>query len=346
MGIIEPEGHPLVINYGCSLRATVGMNMQTPNPSFSTQDMKKNASPTWRLLIMLSVTQIFWALTSLLRMSSSISHVWKVRWFIIHARLLSYISGGLFYSTDAMINYINVIMCLERYCAVKYPFKYKIICTKRRIYAAVITCALWTVATHFIPWFLTWAPGRDICAKAWGTKIYSQSNEFKYFTQCYDKGRVYRFKLVESWSDILEKLPIFKVVTYNLIPQILLIVFGILTLRALKQTKPSDQNASELKISDSLALKREKRERQLTKLVLGLVLICLLISWLDLSRWLLTGHFRIIKKINKLAGINLERCLEISLYLLMSLVFVFNPIVYILYNTTIRNNIKSCCNCK
>ena len=290
---------------------------------------------------MLNITQTIWALLSILNRAQYVPFIWQVDWFYIHGRLLRYIYRGLFPSTDAMIKYLNIIMCLERFVATKYPFKYIIICSKRRIYGGTLVCALWAILTSYIPHFALKVMPKAPCVKLYKEFSHFLTDEFKYFTKCY----WYEHRRPFINGPILDLFDlIITVVTYHVIPLVMLSVFGFSTLRVLKQTK---QPQLSYNLSENVILMRQKTERQLTRLVLGLFFINLLGSNVHLIEWLYMdmGGGMLKWEINKLIGAHVVSCVWSAFFLLISLLFLFNPICYIMYNKTVRNNIKTMCRC-
>ncbi len=313
--------------------------------SYFFKELKNNSSTTWRLLIMLNIAQIFWALLSIFDRSKYIEYVWKIKWFVVHFKLMQWINWGLYYTIDAIVKDINAIMVIERYIAVKMPFKYKVICTKKRIYTAVILCVLIAIMINTVPVFTFGYIGKVPCIKRLSYRHNSFSDEFKYFTLCYAKHTKRPF--AKNYKKLLYNLfDLFGAFASLGIPQLIITVFGFLTLRVFRRTtKPTNSNTgSGLNISESIILRRSIQERQLTKLVLGLVFINLSLAVFQLLEWLyISGMGRLHKRIDQLFGDRVYHCVYNAIHLGLSIVFSLNPIFYILYNSTIRNNIKTCC---
>ena len=309
--------------------------------------MKTNTTTTWRLLIMLNITQIVLASVNIFDTCSYFSLVWGIEWFYKHYYTIMHIWHCNYYCTDAMVKYINAIMCIERWVACKFPFKYKSLCTKHRIYGAVTCCSLWAVIPRFIICYILSGPN-----PSWRISE-SLKNE-----TCFGQWKDFKFGVTRKVLVILENF--IDIATFAIIPLVLLLVFGILTLKALKQSGPAkvqgpanhQSDALELSLSDKIILKRKERDRMLTKLVLGLVFVNLLFSLTHGFHWLYTIESKYGIKVyiggvqmNEMLGYNVNACATRAFFLLLSLIFLFNPILYIKYNAAVKNNIKSFCRC-
>ena len=307
---------------------------------------------------MLNITQIVLASVNILNTSRYFAYVWGIEWFYKHFNYIGHVWYCMYFCTDAMVKYINVIMCIERWVACKFPLKYKSLCTKGRIYRAVICCALWATIPQYTMYFILRGPKPPRpCGDTFGWLLYSlyRSKRFKK-EKCLDVWKDYKLGFSKTMQDIFEH--VIQIGTFAIIPLVLLLVFGILTLRALRQSGPpkaelpsraqwesqAHSNALESSLSDTIIAKRKARNKKLTKLVLGLVFVNILFSLTHLFELLyrIENDYRIKigfggKQMNKMLGFNVDSCAKRAFHLLMTLIFSINPILYIMYNEAVNS---------
>ncbi len=317
---------------------------------------------------MLNISQIVLASVDILYYVTTYAFFNANEWFIKRYYHIGHVHECIFYCTDPMVKYLNLIMCIERWVACQFPFKYKSLCTKRRIYGAVICCALWAIVPRYTIYFILRAPEPTVpCGITFWWRVYYYSERFKK-ENCLQLFNIHKFGFSKKLYDIIEFVIL--IGTFATIPLILLLVFGILTLRALKHSEPGKtkgqaegvartqvssqgkRNALESGLSDTIIEKRKERNRMLTKLVLGLVFVNFLYS--------LTQGFDLLyrleydygiktyfgaKLVNDLLGMKVDLCVKRGFEILWSFIFLFNPVIYIRYNAAAKNNIKSFCKC-
>ena len=284
--------------------------------------------------------------------------------------------NGLYFCTDAMVKSLNLIMCIERWVAYTFPLKYKSLCTKHRIYGAVICCTLWAIIPQYTMFFILRAPEPPRpCGITFWWRVYYHSERFKK-ENCLQLWNIFKFGYSKKMDDIFEH--VIQIGMFALIPLVLLLVFGILTLRELKHSGPGKSQGQakaeglakaqgpgraqgpsqgkrdtlESGLSDTIIQKRKERNRKLTKLVLGLVFVNISFS--------LTHGFELLyrleydygirlpfgaKQIDKMLGMKVDQCAKRAFGILVSFIFLFNPVMYIRYNAAVKNNMKSFYKC-
>ncbi len=284
---------------------------------------------------MLNITQICWACQKIFITSRNLGLSWHIKWFLIHGRLMGFIHMPLFDSTNAMVKYINLIMCAERFTAIKNPFQYKLISRRWRVYAAVFGLALWAIAFKYTFYFIYSVdkiPCRLVNNNQYEYILYKFSKDFLYFEKCYTQ-KLRRF--AQTWHFWYEK--VIETITFHIIPLLLLLIMGIFTLRLLRNSR-IQKSGNDLNISAEILNRREKAKRQTTKLVLGVAFNNITVSILQFIIMLL-GRPEIYESIEMMLGVSMRRCTRQVLNLIVSVVFAFNPIIYFLFNKAMRQNV-------
>ncbi len=286
---------------------------------------------------MLNTAQVIFAFLSILGRARFLG--WNSNWVKKYSWLTRWIYEGNWPAVNLIITDINAIMCLERFAAIKFPFKYKIICTKKRIYGTFIVCALYAIILSYIPSFVMQKAVIKPC------KLIRLSGE-EYMTKCWQRPSKMNFYPDFRINFFYIGIPSTYIISIS-IPLFILILFGTLTLFELKRSKLPQLNkiAAESNISESIVLKREKREQQLSKLILGLVFINIFLNFVQILDWVYQTQFTPISyKISLLIGHgHIGACVRAAFFLAEALVFLMNPVCYIVNNSTVRKNIKLFC---
>ncbi len=296
------------------------------------KNMKKHT--TWYLLIMLNISQIIWSIASCGRRLGEIGFMWHIEWFVVHWNTLKDNFENLLDTITAVNKYLNIILGIERMIAIKYPLKYKIICTKRKICTATISCILWAALFKF-PWDFPYANPKMLCVDRFNSQLYGFSNRFRYYGMCDRFKKIFAYP---GWSRRLRLRDIIEAVTFHVIPIIILIVVSIITINTLRNTLFEGNN--ETNISEKAMTKRKQTERQLTKFSITIVVNCIIISLLIGTQVVLY-----IININQVLGIRVFWCTRAAIDLLLCFIWVFNPIIYFLFNITLKQKLRAACKC-
>ncbi len=219
-------------------------------------------------------------------------------------------------------------MGIERFIATKYIFRYKNLCTKKKIFGSVgFITMLITISRVLIYFFneLIYVP----CIHVWDTQLKKYSVEFRYKKECYEvKVRPFThswFVTYEFWLDgaFLQGLP--------LLALIIITVVNVIALR-------NQRNDPTLQLPEEVRSERAIRDNQMTKLVLALTLNGVITSFLALAQAFI--HLEVNH-----VDFNKKQCTFYVLYSSICVGFILNPLIYFIFSKTLRGKVKTllCC---
>ncbi len=220
---------------------------------------------------------------------------------------------------NAEIKYINLIMGIERFIATKYPFRYKHLCTKSKIFGSFAFVSFLIIVSRACVYLLNeikYVP----CINVYGKELRLYSDKFRYKTKCY-KNEVLPF--AASWYDIYEYW--FEGIFLHALPLIALIIISIVSIIALCKQR----NDQALQLSETVRFERQSKDNQMTKLVRALILNGIATSLFTIPTIIVMAN----------------DCIYTGLYACICLEFLMNPIIYYIFSNVLREKVKVLLQC-
>ncbi len=281
-------------------------------------------STTWKLVFISCFCNIVWAISiQFINGYVFIFYKFNNEWYTIHHRLIKFIFWRIYDIANAEIKYLNLILGIERFIATRYPFRYKYICTKTKIFGSLAIITVFIIISRCMVYYFNEIIHVQ-CIHIWGSALRGYSDEFKYKTKCYDNERL---PFVRSWYEMYEYW--LEGATLQGFPLLALIIISVMTVIALR----NQRNDPALQLSQTVRLEREVRDNQMTKLVLALILNGVITSFITIVT--------IVVTITDVLVSDSYECIYNVLYSCICLGFMMNPLIYFIFSKILQRKLKT-----